>query len=209
MCHVAWDWNTQKIETGEIHATDYFNYMRRNGGQLPRRGDGFIPGGARCGNRVNPAVILPRLHTKFENVMTQEELQFVRDRYQIVCEFRARENREIHPMATTDLRIKYLKGEIDESKWKQLLHKRDKDVTFKTEIHRMRAAYNHAMTDCIQEVCAASTEDELKNALETIHTFHDLMEDEYAKLSKCYNSKRKSPFVRTAEEPDNVGPQLY
>jgi hypothetical protein len=37
MCHKAWNWETGKLVTGGyIHATDYLNYLRSNGQQVPR-----------------------------------------------------------------------------------------------------------------------------------------------------------------------------
>lgn len=38
VCHKAWNWNTGEIETGTIHATDYLNFMRREGRDIPRFG---------------------------------------------------------------------------------------------------------------------------------------------------------------------------
>jgi hypothetical protein len=190
MCHKAWNWNTQQIEDGEIHATDYFNYMRRNGTALPRR-VGDVPAGAvpcEAYRLRDPTRALKRWS------LPDAEDTFFMERYQLVCEFRR--EREPDVMSSIDLRLKYLKGEIDETKWKQMLHKRDKENTFKTELYRMRAAYGQVMTEWIQSFSTTNSETEVKASLEAMHKMHDLMEEEYSKVAKCFNSKRKSPFVR-------------
>lgn len=35
-CHTAWSWSTGKVETGVIHNPHYYEYLRRNGGNVPR-----------------------------------------------------------------------------------------------------------------------------------------------------------------------------
>jgi hypothetical protein len=199
MCHQAWDWSTQRIETGYVHATDYFNYMRRNGNAIPPRPDGPLNAPqAACVNVGQTPVILPRLQNRYPGVITPAEHDFIQKRYQLMNEMRRDMDADVaeRPPNNVDLRIKYLNGDIDDAKWKMMLYKRDKEYTFKSEIRRMRDAYVHIIQDAIRTFLASQTEDEVKTSLVNLHTVHDLMCKEYTSLANCFKSTRKSPFVK-------------
>lgn len=196
VCHKAWNWNTREIETGYVHATDYFNYMRRNGLNIAPH-PGQVAGAGGCAN-VNPAVALPHIMRRYPAILTEKENTFITERWQIVNEIRYAHIYHVGPRTTaTDLRLKYLNGEIDETRWKQLLHKRDKEMTFATEIQRMKDAYRIAMDDNIQALCRSESSQDVETALANMHAIHDLMEEEYKKLAKCFVSKRHSPFHKS------------
>lgn len=186
MCKTAWDWNTRKIETGAIHATDYYNYMRNN----------KIPIAPVCGQYINPATHFTRFENNYPKLFTATEREFIWNQFRLIGEYRYRMNDTIPVPDNLDLRIKFLKKEIDEKQWKSLLHKRDKEVIFKTEIHRMKVAYVQTMSDAITYLCNSQTEKELIDSLKYCKDFHEMMNGEYEKLAKCFNSKRKTPFVK-------------
>lgn len=189
VCHKAWDWNTMNIETGYIHATDYFNYMRRNGLNIPER----IEPVANC--HVNPPIDIIRLARRFPETLTKNEQDFILSRWQIVCE-NLRQYEPVREKGTMDLRLAYLRKEIDDKKWKRMLHMRDKSESFKKEIQDMLHAYATVMNDMIRECCVITSEKEIKKEVQNIHNLHDIMEQEYYKVAKSFNSKRKSPFIK-------------
>lgn len=186
MCKTAWDWNTRKIETGMIHATDYYNYMRKNNMAIAPV----------CGQHINPVNHITRFEKEFPDIFTKNVGEFIWSQYRLVGEYTYRLNDTITAPDNLDLRIKFLKKEIDEKQWKSLLHKRDKETLFKTEIHRMKVAYVQTMRDAITNICNSQNYKQLKDSINYMNEFHDMMNNEYYKLAKCFNSKRKTPFVK-------------
>lgn len=191
VCKKAWDWNTMKIDTGSIHATDYFNYMRSNNINIPA--GPVAQGNYGCQNQ-HPALHLPRLTEGYPTLVTKEVDAYVRKRYQVVQEY-LYVRRNIVPADNLDLRIDYLRKKIDEKHWKSTLHKRDKKYAFDTEIHRIRAAYSAIMNDAINTFCRAQQAQQVRTALENMYTIDKLMQDEYQKLAKAFVSKKKCPFA--------------
>ncbi len=184
VCHKAWNWNTRQIENGPIHAWDYLNHMRTNNQAVP----------VACGTHLNPAHHLPRLQSKYPKTCTNEVVDEVLLLFQVVAEYIYEMNTQIRAPDNTDLRISYLKKEIDEKQWKQLLHKRDKAYTFKIEIHRMRVAYTQIMRDAITNLCNSQNEKQFEENLSALRDFHNIMVVEYGQLAKAFTSKRQCPW---------------
>ena len=195
VCHKAWNWNTGTIETGYIHATDYFNYMREKGLQIPNNPNGECHAGG-----GDPVVVITNLSKIYPYVFTKAELSFLLYRWQISLELNYR-LREPAQVSLLDLRLKYLNNEIDDTKWKSMLHKRDKEYAFNMELYRMKTAYQRAIYDNIMILCRNynKTIDILATNMKMIHQIHDMMQKEYLKLAKAFTSKRKSPFLRANE----------
>ena len=196
-CHKAWNWNTGEIEKGRIHATDYLNYLRREGQNIPRFDQ---PNNGCYGVSIRTAINKVKstvLNTS--SVLTHEVEEFLTKRYQIMAEYEMELDSRVTKMSNTDLRLKYLQKDIDETKWKQELHKRDKEYIVKMEIHRIRCAYTVSIRDAITQMSYSKTLDELKENVDAIYNLHKFMVMEYKNLMKKFNSKRKCPFLRMNE----------
>lgn len=184
VCKKAWDWNTRKIEQGPIHATDYYHYMRANN----------IAIAPVCGRQADPAAALPALQRAFPDVFTTKVCETIFNRYRCAMEYRLYLNNIIQPTDNTDLRLKYLKQELDDKTFKMLLHKRDKQYHMNVEIHRIRAAYTQLMRDAITAVCTARHKDTLQAAISAQEEIHTMMVSEFNKLMQAFDSKRACPF---------------
>lgn len=155
MCHKAWNWETGVIEKGRIHATDYLNYVRREGREVPR-----FDVNAECGLHVHIVTIFRMLKRRIANsdeLITENIQQYLLYRYQIMAEYEEFLTTVIVPTSTLNLRVKYLMGEITEARFKQQLHKLDKEFTFKQELHCMECAYTLTIRDALIELNQAST----------------------------------------------------
>ena len=188
MCHTTWDWHTQKVDTAAIHATDYFRFMERNGVALPA---GAAPNP--CGAPENIPRRIQRIKTKFN--LAPEDFDFIMIRWQKTQEI-DRYAILLPPTDNTDIRMKYLQGEIDEKKWKQVLHKRDKATALQAEVHKMKVAYSAAMQDAIATLVRSTTIEQVQASTKYMQELHNIMEEEYRKLALCFNSKAASPFTR-------------
>ena len=189
VCKKAWNWNTCQIETGYVHATDYFNYMRAQGLAIPARPDN--PQEVRCDNHYRIRWVpntLSRVLKAFPDM--GQELNHVQKIYQVYCE-----NNYMgwtNP-GNNDLRIKYLQGELDETKWKALLLRREKEALMKQEIQNMRNSFRTVLSDLFVDFEAAKMDD-VNTIIKTIIGFHNIILHEYAILAKSFHSKRACPF---------------
>ncbi len=190
MCHKAWDWNTCKIDNGYVHATDYYNYIRANGLEIPPRGIN------EC-RREDPSMVLTQIAKKYRDLFTKEEENFLFRRWQISLEFNGFYHRPPTNISLIDLRIKYLNKEIDQIKWKRILHMRDKEFALTNELYALKQAYGRAMNDSIMNLCANKNEplSILQENVKVIHKIHDMMIQEYHNIMQAFKSKRACPFV--------------
>lgn len=157
-CHTAFSWRTGKIET-KIHNPHYYEYMRRNGGMTREIGE------IECGNELNhhmPYVMrltINRIREKLQKENSKEEM----DVYMTMVEYIERiipniihlreveipRNRVDVVLDNQDLRIKYMKNEIDEEKFKNMLQKRMKSMEKKREIVQIIDLVIKCITDII------------------------------------------------------------
>ena len=192
MCHKAWDWNTGKIDYGYVHATDYYNYIRAKGLEIPQRDVG-----GECGDPTFRITYMSRNHP---SIFTNQEQTFLFRRLQLSLEYTGIHNRPPANIALVDLRLKYLNKEIDKIKWKRMLHKRDKEFALTTEIYRLKQAYGRTINDCIMNLCANYNKKVslciLQENLNGIHKVHEMMIEEYDTIAHAFKSKRTCPFTQ-------------
>ena len=174
------------LEHGAVHATDYINYIRRNGHNVPRAV------GDEC-NRRNWHRF-PMLFPAYgeSSKMKRQEQADVLHIYQKMAELEYFGNRQLPISNNMDIAISYLEKKIDVEKWKALIIKRDKQNTFDTEIAIMKNAYFHGLSDIFNRfVLHASERDKI---VKEIFGFHRMMLAEFNNLATAFKSKRKAPF---------------
>ena len=135
-CHTAFSWNTGHIETHVVHNPHYFQWMRENGGVLPRApGDNPDPNAA-CGGVNRLVARLQALrrspneserHEDFITAILENIRQFqhytgvdIRN-YRDILNVPARE--EEHRV----LRVKRMLNEITDDQWKTKLQRDEKE----------------------------------------------------------------------------------
>jgi len=145
-CKTAFSWNTRKIEQGHIHNPHYWEYITTRGQDLDavRRmnGDNNVPerncitiydimhhGNMMSLNRTYREYC--RLFTHFDNIeLSNYRLPELEER-------------------NKDLRIKYLRNEIDETAFSKILSQREKKNEFTTEIFNILTGYQDMTRDLI------------------------------------------------------------
>lgn len=143
-CHVAFDWNTLRIERGLIHNPHYFEFRKNatpNGVQLRNPQD--IP----CGGLPTRA----ELNHMFPN--NHEIQQMLRG----VIHIQQYELRYIYhepevPNNQT-LRIRYLMDEIPEEGFKRELQRREKAYLKKSEIRNILQMFVDTSSDIMRQIC--------------------------------------------------------
>ena len=186
VCKKAWNWTTGQLEYGAIHATDFLNYLRKNGQFVPRAvGDEVLD---RC-----------TLWQRFPLVLRSRKPEVLHSYERLINIYqRVAETSYIIPVEqiqnNTDIAIMYLENRIDEKKWRFLIMKRDKQHTFNVELSKIKNAFFHGLRDMFTSFVSAKTSKEWHTIVDSIFEFHDMIVYEYYKLAIAFKSKKKCPF---------------
>lgn len=183
MCHTAFSWRTGKLET-HIHNPHYFEWMRQTGGGQMAR----APGDVECGMEithytVNEIFIAAKKHLDLYNPtiadLTQryynKSVYSITDFARIMVHNRHEElpKYQRDPMERNqDLRIRYLKGEIDEENFKKLIQRADKKNRHHAEIANVIQFTITAATDIIYRII-----DSMNNSNDGEHKLHEIMRE--------------------------------
>jgi len=179
-CGTTFDWRTGRVETGIIHAPDYFRWLQRNGRAIPRN-----PMDVPCGglpNFVNVRTVYQRYHPE-----AAKDYDY---KYRLIAHI----NRVELPIynvgeqgegANRDLRIKYMMNEINEETFKKLIQQREKARLKKRDVYNVLSTVNLAGIDIFHRIHHCKD----KSSLETImQEFNELRE--YCNTSMKSISKR-------------------
>lgn len=139
-CQTAFSWKTGKIDNGPIHNPEFFRLMREMGIAIPRNPLDVIQDGREgCGNNIfdgrNYWNIRNRLLTY--NVMDKEWVDLYRECLHVKLSIMTKLPSDLSDLRSEDLRVKYLKSEIDQEKWSTLLKRRMKKNQKNNEVYKM------------------------------------------------------------------------
>lgn len=183
-CHVAYNWNTGKIETGIIHNPHFYEFQRRGGGGGRNHGD--IPCGGMptvyemtnyfgrapynyynrtAADRNDPLVIIHDIHRQLSHI-TNYELRY--------------NYREQNVVNNLDLRVKFLMNELSEEEFKKIIQQREKKYEklrdMRTILTMISDTGGDLMRQLIQEVIPASGKDIKTKVAEKIEILEELRE---------------------------------
>ena len=196
-CHVAFSWKTGKIEI-KIHNPHYYQYLRDNGGVVPRNPDD-VPCPGAAGNILGVTEICDHVRRAFKNdnrSFTTRTLPNDED-VQILLQYRRMNDHiryvEINNYVTNDrqdnidLRIQYLIKEIDESRFKQLLQQREKKAAKKRDIHGIITMYQDVTVDIIGRLAEVQNVKGIKDIIHELNHLRTYTNDCLKPISTRYN----------------------
>ena len=184
-CKIAFNWNTGKIDEGRIHSPEYFSYIQRTIGSVPReRGD--IPCGEvndhdifmlcpfdfhasifnlyRLKNHVNN-VILPRLPRQDENINHR------------------------------DLGLKYLMSKITEKSWRINIAKREKKRDKNSHLYDILYTFIVIINELLRNLIHDNDntiEDRCNLFIKSASNLIEYTDEETRKINEIYKSKDKT-----------------
>lgn len=187
-CHVAFDWNSLRIVTGQIHNPHFYEYQRQQNGGVAPRVPGDIPGGcedippiwtcnfvwnnAKFGIDPSLQKSLSSMHRMITHV---QYFEITRYPHENVAQY------------NNDIRKKFLRNEIDEKKFKWLLQRREKSRQKGRELRQLFEMWVACAKDLIR-----------RSIQENISTQHvNTIIDEFHSLCNYFNEqsmKIKSVF---------------
>ena len=194
-CQTAFSWNTGRIETHVVHNPHYFQWMRENGGILPRApGDNPNPNAA-CGGINHLVVRLQALrrspneserHKDFVLKMLENIRQFQHytqvdiPHYRDILDEPARE--EKHRI----LRVKRMLNEFADDEWKVKLQRNEKEKHRTQSRLQLLEMYATAGMEIIgqvhNEACDVKA---INNQLSELYKFTEASNQKIAKSFNC------------------------
>lgn len=206
-CGTTFNWRTGKIDSGPIHAPDYYRWLQRNGKTIPRN-----PLDIPCGGLPHIITIrnhlasfnldkdlsnkIQRIHRAIQHIQNVELYTYiVRDRGE-------QDNR--------DLRIQYMMNDLPEDQFMVVLQQREKARNKKKEIHGMLSTVSLAGTDIYQRISVSTTAesvDDLMKELENLRSYNNEAMGKISKTYKCVTPRITEDWVlfRCKETFQEVG----
>lgn len=195
-CHTAFSWRTGKTEE-HVHNPHYYDYMRRNGGVVPRP-PGDVPGGGICNNDLPPISVLltwmsgkkiihhpwisglPLIHRLHVHINRVELPRYQQPNM-------LDDNR--------DLRIKYMLNVLPEEKFKAMLHQHEKAADKKREILMVLQTYQAITVETLIAMVNTTKKEEVTAAYERMLGLRAYVNESLEKISKRYGNV--APLIGT------------
>lgn len=142
-CHVAFDWNTMRIETGRIHNPHYYDFQRIGGKIQRERGDVL------CGG-MPP---LKAVHNIVRNSPNESTIIFKIHRLTLHIENWCMQE-VVDDVDNQKLRVRYLLNEISENEMKIILQKNEKLREKRRDNNNLLQMFRDVMTDLFRQLIA-------------------------------------------------------
>ena len=209
-CHTAFSWRTGRIENN-IHNPHYYEWMRRNNTEIPQNHNEV-----QCGREIDHYLVRSLESCLSSNIYLTPLRDFVRRlcREIIHIRFTVMDRYATDHVANNqDLRINYLRNEIDAEMFKNILQKNDKRDKKKREMYNIYVLYVNTVTDIIfrfynnvkdiesrkaiqsQEHCIP-----LKIILNEVITIYDYANECFQTVAKTYKSTPHQIHLGTSIE---------
>jgi hypothetical protein len=180
-CGTTFDWTTGRVETGTIHAPDYFRWLQRNGRAIPRN-----PIDVPCGglpNFVNVRVVCQRYHP--------EAAKDYENKYRLITHI-DRVELPIYNVGeqgegvNRDLRIKYMMNEVNEEAFKRLIQQREKARLKKREVYNVLSTVNLAGIDIFHRINQCLDKPSLEKIQQEFNELHEYCNASMQSISRRY-----------------------
>ena len=212
-CQTPFDWKTgAKLVNVRVHNPHYYEYIRRTQGTVPRENDGGNRDAAiACYNHHETFIAIARIGNRtWTNLSMKELVNFgIIEVVRVITHIDEieipRHNIVINESTNEDIDIRYLRKQIDEKSWKQMLQNREKQRIKKQDILQILQMVSQAAKDIllsfvnrdILDVRGKPDKNTLQNALtentwnqlEGIRTLSNESFEKHSELYKCQAPK--------------------
>ena len=145
-CHTAFSWRTGRVENN-IHNPHYYEWMRRNGGQMPLNHNEI-----QCGREIDHNVsrgidmllLSHQLLHPLRNIVRTCCRNIIHHRFTVLPNYQVD-----NVQNNQDLRVKYMRQQITEDEFKKLLQRSDKKYRKKREFYNIFVMFVNVSTEII------------------------------------------------------------
>lgn len=183
-CHTPFDWHTGKIETGRIHNPHYYEWQRKNGGIQREAGD------QRCGGQVS----FNTLYRKIKEIGEISMWDWISDSHIVSGHIRAvvipryRET-GVDEETNRDLRIKYLRNELDEKNWIREIKKREKKREKNRAIQLALTMFVDTIDDLHGNIITSKNRDDIRTYIKQLEQLEVYTNSVLSKIEKRFENQ--------------------
>lgn len=179
-CHTVFSWNKGKTVNEIVHNPHFYEWQRQqNNGRAPRV-HGDRPG---CEELPWVETVTHVLNQRGQNFPAMSDCHRLVVHIQEVVIPRYPIRAGI--MDNSDLRVKYLMKEIDESKWTRILKARQKKTEKDRAVHQVLEMFTTSMIDLFNTYVTGQT----NNLEKQTNALREYVNHELAKIGNQYNNK--------------------
>lgn len=178
-CHTAFSWNTGRVVKDKVHNPHYYEWIRQNGGQVPR--DPLDTPHCLTAKKIMMKALSKNSSKQYKKDISQALALIEHIRQVELPRFDYTENVDNH----TDLRVKYLENDINEDSWKSYLKARIK----RGEKNRRVSEILTMVADTLTDIFAAYMQDINDDPMNAVRELVKFSNIELNKISYQYNNK--------------------
>lgn len=211
-CHASFDWNTMRLNTGNVHNPHHAEWLRANKNRPREIGD------IQCGRELSMRIAVDTIDAldvaldRVKDWDTKEELRskatYIFEAMRVCIHHHhvtiVSLNRNRHGHFTNQrLRINLLTNAITELEFKREIQKRDKATSKRNDLLHVVMTYRDALTDIIwpfvdaQQRRQIKSLDEWKSMAEQIKALEDYVNECFVRVSETYGTV--APFQIMAD----------
>lgn len=198
ICNTAFSWKTGKLEKGAIHNPHYFEYLRKNGGDIPRNLNEVRCGGMPSIIMLNDSRLLKNLGMVYTHLgkIYENTASYISAIYRNINHLRGTIihylPRHSDNVSNQELRIDFLKNKITKEEFKMKLQRREKDREKKLEYRQILETY----CDVVQDLLFVLREDfNVEKFIKEELNIREYTVSAISSLNKKYNSSLCSLII--------------
>lgn len=209
-CHVAFNWNTLRIETGVVHNPHFYEFQRAsNGGVAPR-----VPGdNGGCDHEMPYVWTCIRTWEVKARGLSKVHISRLTDIHRLTTHI---SHYEVHNLpngyevnANSDIRKLFLKNLIDEKKFKWILQRREKKMNKGREIRQLYEMFTTCCKDLIgRSILENATPSEVNKIFKEYATLSNYFNESAAKIQNVYGGVAPNIVCQASENPSHAWYEL-
>jgi len=189
-CGTAFSFGTGLVVTGHIHNPHYYEFLRRNGGEVPRE-PGDDPMLACEG--IPPLAMLMRVRVPIPTADQRRMFQTLQSVHMFAMHV---QEVELHTYAdyqrdavsaNRDLRVRFMRNQLEESEFKKTIVRREKRRLFNSDVHAILTMVVAVTGDEFRALLRDYTPEAVANMMRSMNQLRDYVNTNLRAIAARYN----------------------